>query len=388
MKKIAILGVIVIIVLTLFGCFNRKTLVANSQNSVKYWTVGTGGNFATLEDALASPEVVSGSNILVYNGTYTVNSTIAITKSVNIFGQSQSGTIFETAGTSSDPVAMFNIQTNNVQLSKLSILDRKTTNTSVETAIVASNPSNTGSLISGVNINNCTIQMVEFGVFMRAGNWSISNNTFVYNSPLSNTKFYPMGIYAASGKCAISGNTLINQISDTTPRFIELTGTSAYQSTENFSGTLTIENNIAQSGPYFQFFIQNNWAGTPGGFNLVFEGNSVVGAQSVPSNNFIIFYPGSANNGNLLGSVTLKNNTLVNNTDANTGGKGIIGIDSASGTPMAFRSSPLTVYTSGNTVTNTTLFYSGFEQANGSSNATVGYNPLTITPVTINQMNN
>ncbi|MCX5773162.1 MAG: hypothetical protein NTX05_00910 [Fusobacteria bacterium] len=384
MKKIIITTVVIVIIIGLFGCMKS----ANTQQSIKYWTVGSGGDFATLQEALASSQVVSGSNILVYNGTYTVNSTIVVSKPVNIVGETQNGVIFETAGTASDPIQIFNIIMSNVQLSKLTILNRKSTNTSVESAIVVSNPNNSGDLLTNININNCTIGIVEFGIVMRAGSWNISKNTFEYTSTLSNQKFYPMGIYAVSGNCNISGNSLINSsINGIHPRFIYLTSTnSGYNTTEKYTGTLTITGNSVITGPYFQFYNQDNWSGATGQFNLIFENNTVMGPSVPLSNNFIIFYAGASNFADILGTVTLKGNSLGNKTPDDTGGKGIIGIDGGNSSAVAFRSTSLTVYVSQNNVVNTSAFLIGFEQAEGSENATVGYNTSQIILPIINQV--
>jgi len=392
MKKYVILVIVLAVTCFIVGCFGHSSSGNNSPVDpvvTKVWTVGSGGDFGTLQEAINSPEVKSGASVLVYNGTYVVTTPIIINKPLIITGQSENGVIFKTAGTASDPITLFTIQTGDVTVSKMSILDCKTTNTSVESCITVSNPNTNGNIISNISIHNCTLSIVELGIFMRAANWKIENNSFIYNpdSGITNQKFYPIGICAISGNCYISGNTLNNMSSSGIyPRFIHVTATSQYwSSTEQLEGNLVISGNSAINGACYQFYNQDSWSGIPSGLNLTFSNNNIVSLNVPSTSSFIIFYGGDSNFGNILGSVTLSGNVLMNNTSSGTGGKGMIGVDASE--VLAFRTSPLTLYARGNSIQNTSIFLPGFVEAPGSSNATVGYNSSAITSITINQIN-
>lgn len=51
------------------------------------WIVGTGGDFATLHEAMASSLVLDGHNILLKNGNYVFTETLVINKQVKIYGE-------------------------------------------------------------------------------------------------------------------------------------------------------------------------------------------------------------------------------------------------------------------------------------------------------------
>ena len=75
--------------------------------------------------------------IVVYESTYTISSTVTISKVLAICGATRDGTIFQTAGTGTDPGTVFLVTVDDVALIGLTIRQQSTA-ASLSTAITAS----------------------------------------------------------------------------------------------------------------------------------------------------------------------------------------------------------------------------------------------------------
>ena len=333
------------------------------------WEVGSGGDFATLSDALASASVLSGDNILIKSGTYSVSSTINISKGVRIFGENRDAVIFETAGASGDPVSMFNVSVNDVVMKDLTIKHKKTSNTSVETAVVVSGPGFPQTRVSGFMMDNCVVEFVEFAVTVRGSAWKIVNSTLYYTGPSNSTR-RAIGVYGTLGDCFVKGNSIKDNAATGNLRFLALTTTTGTNPNETYEGKLIVEDNIQVLGPLQQFISQDSFQGSANNFEMIIKNNNVNETSA-----FVSFYGVAANFGNIFSQITLSGNTLSNNHGSG-GGKGAIGIDGA-GSGLAFRSSALPVHSSGNTLSNL-VFRTGYAEASGSSGSIVGYSTTPI----------
>lgn len=364
-----------------------KIYVAKDYNKLYRWsvvtlpesydfTVGTGGNFATLQDALASASVQNGHKIKILNGTYSVGSAINITKQVKLYGESKAGVIFQTAATSGDPVYMFNVSTDNVLFKNMTIKHLKTSNTSVEAAINVSGGGYPQTRVAGFIMDSVRIEHMEFGIVIRGEAWKISNCEIAYTGPTNSTR-RAIGVYGVKGNCFVLNTVLENNASTGNLRGITLTSTTGTNPNETHEGKLMVEN-MTQVGTLHQFISMDSFQGTAGGFDLLVKNNTVNETSA-----FVSLYGVSANFGDLFGQIALSGNSLSNNHDGLGGGKGAIGID-GSGTNLAFRSSALPVHASSNT-----LAYSGWKSgyalANGSSGSIVGYNSTVLAQPTASQ---
>lgn len=353
---------------------NRIYRYVETQVPASYnHTVGSTGTFATLEAALSSPSVLDGHTIFVQAGTYTVSSTISITKQVKIYGAGKTQTVFQSAGTSSDPVSMVSVAANNVLLMNLGFKHKKSNNTSVETAVVVSGTGFPQTRVSGFIMDGCRIEHVEFGLTVRGSGWKIANTDFVYKGPSNSTRRH-VGIYGVDGNCFAVNNTSNEDIAvgvTGNTRWFALTSTTGTNPSETYQGTLVLDGNVQSGGNLQQFYSQDAWQGTSGGFNLVVK-NNVTNENSA----FVSFYGTVANFGNIIGEVTVQGNTISNlHGGTPAGGKGLIGIDGAGG--VAFRSSSLIVHHSANTLSNL-LFRTDYTEATGSSVSLVGRNIANI----------
>lgn len=308
-------------------------------------TVGPSETYTTLQAAIAA--ATDGQNILVKAGTYAVASTITVNKKVKIVGENVDTVIFETAGTTSDPVSMFNVTVDDVAMAKMTIKHRKTSNTSVETAIVASGSAWPQPRIKNFTLEQCKIEYAEFGVTVRAEGWAVKDCTFTYATGTVGNSNRCIGIYGNAGNAFIKGNHFKNDVLNSTAfRPIYLTSTTGSNPNETVGGKLVIENNT-HAGLLQQFFLQdNNQSAGVDAFELQIK-NNVINETSV----FAVFFAAAANAGNMFSSITLSGNTTsFLHGGSPIGGKGMFGVDGTA----AFRSSPLILHESNNTFTNST----------------------------------
>lgn len=341
------------------------------------WTVGPTGDFATLEDALASASVVNGNVIEVQAGTYSVTSTLVISKEVKIVGAGIGQTILQTAGASGDPVTMISVTANNVLLKGMTIKHRKTSNTSVEVAVsVSAGAFPTFTYVSGFIMDTCRVEYCEFGVVIRGDGFKISTNEIAYATGTVGNSNRAIGIYGSQGDCFIADNIFDNSaLNGTAFRAIYSTSTNN-TSNELCSGKLVMSGN-AHLGLLQQFYLQDNVRGTNGDYDLYFFEN-----VTVETSLFAGIFLATANQADLFGQIVVENNEISNNHDPATGtGKGLFAID-GSGTSLAYRSAPLPVHSSGNTL-GQLLFRADYTEATGSSGSIVGYKNTVFSPVTV-----
>lgn len=329
------------------------------------WVVGSGGDFASLHDAMASASVLDGHKIKVLNGTYQSDVQLNISKKVKIYGESRAGVILQTSASTAAPVTMINVSVDDVLLKDMTIKHRKTNNTSVEAAVVASGGGFPQTRISNFIMDNCLVEHIEFGVVTRGTAWMVSNSTISYMGPTNSTRRH-MGVYGFSGDCFILNNVFKDNAASGSVRAIAITSTTGTNPNETNEGNLLVEGNT-QDGPMAQFISQDNWQGSAGSYNLFVKNNTTNETSA-----FVSFYGTAADFGNILGDITVEGNTLSNNHEAATGlGKGLIGIDGA-GSSLSFRSSNLPIHALNNTLGQLS-FRADYSEATGSSNSLVGY---------------
>jgi hypothetical protein len=340
------------------------------------FTVGPTGDFPDLPTALADPAVTNGTTLSVQAGTYTLTSTLAINKQVQLFGEDKNTVILQSAATTSAPTTLISVTVDNVVLKGLTISHRKTSNTSIEAAVFVSGPGSPPTRVDNFILDDCIIRHIEFGVVVRGSNWKLSNSSYVYAGPNNSTRYH-VGIYGVSGDCFAVGNTSNEDVAPGTTgstRWFSMLSTTGTNPNETYVGTMVVEGNTQVGGTLQQFINQGAWQGSAGQYNLIVKGNTTTNDSSA----FVVFSGGVANFGDILGEVTVEGNSL-----ANTGGKGVIGLDASS--LISFRSSPLTVHVPTPNTLSSTTWASNWAEAPGSSDNTVGYRTTTISPPSIAQ---
>lgn len=340
------------------------------------FVVGAGGDFATLHDALASASVLDGHKIKILNGTYQSDVQLNITKKVKIYGESRAGVILQTSASTAAPVSMINVSVDDVVLKGLTIKHRKTNNTSVETAVVASGSGFPQTRIRNFIIDDCLVEHVEFGVVVRGEGWKISNNTISYTGATNSTRRH-IGVYGLKGDVFVKSNVFKDNAASGTVRAIALTSTTGSNPNETNEGNLVVEGNT-QEGPMAQFISQDNFQGSAGSYKLYVKNNTTNETSA-----FVSFYGVAANFGDILSEVVVQGNSISHNHDTATGlGKGLIGIDGAGS--IAFRSSALPVHASSNTL-GQLAFRADYAEATGSSGSIVGFKPAVFGSVSVSQ---
>ncbi len=331
----------------------------NSGGNIWY-VASVGGDFPDLQTALASPSVVNGDTIKMAAETFTTLTQITISKSVRIEGCG-AGPVIRTAGTTDDPTHVLYITVGNVALVNLDVEQRKTVNTSVESAINVQAPGATGIEISGTT----SVTTMEFGIVMHAAQFAIENCDFHYQGAAGNNHRF-IAVYGNGGNSRIVDNDFVASSDAPTARTIFCLLTAGVGDT--YAGSLIMSNNTQTGGNLRQFFLQESFTGAAGGFGLYFANNTYNDA-----NGGIIFYD-SANLLNLFSSIVLTNNTVSNGA-----GKGLVGFD---GYDVGVLPGTTNWYINGNTIANPTISQPGWASACAIPGA-VGYNTAVFAPFTI-----
>ena len=326
------------------------------------WLVASvGGDFTTLNAALASPSVVNGDTLLLASETFTVTSQINVNKSVTIRGCGPNA-VLQTAGTAGDPVRVLYVTVGNVAIKNVTVQQRKTSNTSIESAIEVNAPGATGIAISG----HVMVATMEFGIVMHAAEWSIEDCTLEYQGPPNNNHRF-IAVSGVNGSCRII-NTSFTPSSDPAPGrtiFCLLTAGGG----DIYSGSLLINNNTQVGGGNLrQFMTQEAFPGAPGAFQLYVSNNTYTDL-----NGGISLFSG-AGMLDLFSSIVVTNNHVFNGA-----GKGLVALD---GIGVGVNPGSTTWYMSGNTLVNPGVTAVNFANAT-TSPGLIGYNTSVFAPLLI-----
>lgn len=186
------------------GVFNSIQEINNNIKSIKplfidveYPAVSNNyliGNIIEVSNETELINAINGAanyDTIKLTADITLTSTLTINKSLKIDGNF----VLQSAGSSTDPVVLIDVTANNVYLTEnITIKHRKTSNTSIETAIRV----NASNFISYANV-----EFMEFGYVLR-GSFNIQGN-IAYTGVASNSN-RAITIYK------ISGNSIINKV--------------------------------------------------------------------------------------------------------------------------------------------------------------------------------
>jgi hypothetical protein len=302
---------------------------------------------STAELITAIGAATAGDSIFVSAGNYTLTSSLSISKSLRLFGAGSSSTILQTAGNTSDPTTMINVSADNVLFKDVAIKHRKSSNTSVETAISVSRGGfPTFQYPVNFIMDGCRVEFAEFGLVIRGDGFKLANNTFEYKTGTVSNSARSIGIYGQKGNCFIVDNVFDNSVKlGTAVRPIYSTSTNA-TSNETTTGVLVVSGNTSV-GSIQQFYNQDNLRGTPGGYDLYFLDNNINETSL-----FVGFWCSATNVGDMIGKIVLDGNTASGvHGGSPLGTKGMVTIDNTG----TFRSSNLPVFVGTNTQTNQTF---------------------------------
>jgi hypothetical protein len=283
--------------------------------------------------------------------------------------------IFETAASTSAPVTMFNVSVDNVLMKDMTIKHKKTNNTSVETAINVSGPGFPQTRVANFILDNCRIEHMEFALVIRGSDWQLRDSQFVYAGPSNSTRRH-IGVYGTLGDCFMYRCESEDNGATGNTRWITPTSTTGTNPNETMEGNLVLEGNTQTVGNLQQFYSQDNWQGTAGGFALYVKDNTTNETSA-----FISMFGGSQNFADILSKIEASGNSISNlHGGTPAGGKGLIGFDGSGG--VSPRSTDLPVISSDNVLSNLT-FRTDYVEAAGSSGSIVGYNSSSLAAVSV-----
>jgi hypothetical protein len=321
----------------IFIVFPPETVDPLARPSTFTETVAPNTSWADVANAIGTLQ--PGESILLpAETTFTVSSALSIPEGVGVYGATDGSTVIQTAATTSDPTSVISVVSPNVRLQDLTIRQRKTSNSSIELAVSVSN--GPGTFVDGFKMIGCRLESMEACLGIRASNYWVEGCEFLYVGPTGNTHRL-IDMRSSSGVGLIRNNEFHPAPSGATQRFINL---SSSTTADSYSGCLSLASNSQVGNGVFQFFLQDYFGGTPGGFELVFKDNSYTDLNG----SIIAFSGGTANFADLYSHITLDGNSIAN---AN---KGLFAFDGASGT-VAARSTALPMHLLNNALTSETI---------------------------------
>lgn len=310
------------------------------------WTVGTlgGENFADLATALASPSVINGDRLLLSAQSFTVASTVTVSKQVVIQGAGKNSTIIQTNADGSAPQLVIQVTSNNVVIRDLTVKQRRTVINQFGIEF------GTGAGSTGHYLESVRIETVNIGVSIKSDGWQI-NNCELYCTGTGTG--YLCIIYHSNGQ-GLFINNLLGQGSATTTR-----GIYASVSSPNTLGSyLRISNNRLLSGEtgVYQFMNCDSFNNSATPLTLVVDNNNVNEGSA-----FVVFVMNKANLLNYFESISIFSNTISGNHGGSpVGTKGAFAIDGSGTGNLAPGNTKFVAF--GNTISNTT-FRTGWASA-------------------------
>jgi hypothetical protein len=332
------------------------------------WTVGTlgGEDYPDINTALANASVVDGDRLLLSAQTFT-STAITVSKQVTIQGVGLASTVVQTAGAAGDPVVLFTISVSNVTLRDMTIKQRKTTNTSIETAVSIT----AGAGSSGHYLEAVRVETMEFGVVIRSDGWQINNCELAYVGPNNSTRRL-IGVYRSDGQGLFTNSTFDsgqNGVITGNTRVFTVLATTGLPS-EVLGGYLRLGNITPSNAFPVQQFFNAEWF-QPGATPLTFY---VDGCTSSETSAFVVWtcadtQPPLAQSA----SVVMSGNTLTN-----VHGKGVYALNGSHA--VIGNPGTTTFYADSNTLGATAFIGTWASGVSAPANATeaaqVGYDTL------------
>jgi hypothetical protein len=309
----------------------------------------------------------NGDVIYLANGTYSYAG-LSIAKEIALVGESQSGVLIQDSRGNSQ--SFLSVSVDNVTLKDLTVR-HVTSDTNIGWAITASGGGFPQARLNNFRMYNVKSQYSKGGLSVRSDNFVVEGCTFEVVAGSSTRR----GIlhYGNGGDSFIKNNLFINATTGAL-RAICPTATSGTNPSDDQAGSLTIEGSTF-SGNLSQFVNMDNHQGAAGAFELIVKDN-----VTPETNAFVVSFGGANNFGDLFSRIVLIGNTLTNNHALGLG-KGALAIDGVGG-PRPFRSSPLPIISSNNTLGQLD-FRAGYAEASGSTGSIVGYATAQITEPTV-----
>lgn len=322
--------------------------------------------YDTIQGAISAGTTVNGDRLLLVDPTYTITTTINVTKSLTIEGQGMAATTVITTSIAPSPFYMFNVTVSDVIFRNMKIVqDYVRSVGQTDTAIVFNNLAATG-----IYIDSCEISTNEFGLGLKVTEFQITNCNFTYapNASAGNN-YVCILIQSTSGNSIISNNTFVPGSGNSNCFFIRITNISS-PPPGTLQGKLLVNNNTQLASLFtvrhllaIEEFIGSN-------FELYINNNTTISEGNVP----VLLFPGTNFALNIFKFIE-----VIGNSVQNTAGKGLIGIDHFP-PPPTVAAGTTDIFSSGNTVVNPSFTAPGWASATDPASIIVGYNTATVAP--------
>jgi len=288
------------------------------------FTVGAGGDFATISAAISASKH-GDTLILLANNTFTVASSISVSKALTIQGEDKTTCIITTSPATVTPT--IDVRSSNVTLKNFTVRNNYGDGYSISVSVIPK--------LADLVFDNLIITGSS-GIFLTQSTFQITNCSF--NVTQTEDVEALIVLNGNQGSSIISNNTWTNSEIESINAFVFLTGGS-----DPFLGSLEISNNYQVSGPFSSFFLMDTFYGA--NFTLIIDENSYSGTEGG-----IAFSLSEENQMDIFSLIR-----ATNNTDAGSHSIGIITIGASGGPYNAATNPSLLFEMHGNSNRNITL---------------------------------
>ena len=320
------------------------------------WTVGNGGDFATLADAFSCITVKDGDRLLLLKGEYNLTSTFAMNRRLSIVGESRQGTVIKNDPTWTNGGSLISVTADGISFEHLTISQASTN----ANAFAISGQKSGEQKLQGFSLIKCDIEYSKHAVWYRAADFVVYDCYFELIPSGSGTRYALMPL-------ANGGNSFIDSCVFDHPisliqnnRLIYMSGGGSALADKTWTGSLTISN-CRTEGFVSQFVNHDSLQGAANGFDLIVHGNTTS-----ETNAYVVVI---GTNVDLYRQAIFYNNKLTNVHAAGNLGKGMFFVSSSS-----IRAAAMPFFAANNELQNLTLRASEVDAPNspeGQSLATI-----------------
>jgi hypothetical protein len=301
------------------------------------WTVGTGGDFATLADAFACVTVKDGDRLLLLKGTYNLPSTYTIDRPMSLVGEDRDAVVIQNDPAWTNGMAMISVTADGVSFENLTL--RQTSSNANAFVVSASKAGETR--LQGFSLIKCNVEYTKHAVAYRAANSVLYDCYFeVIGASTAGTKYgaFPLG---NAGNSFIDSCTFDHPFSLTSNgRTIYMGGLGSAGAENVYNGSFSITRNKSE-GLCVQFVNHDALNGT-NSLDIIVAHNEAAETNA--------FFVSIGTNPDVYSRAVFFNNKLTNIHAAGPTGKGMLYFDSNN-----IRATPMPFFASGNELQNLVL---------------------------------
>jgi len=234
------------------------------------WTVGNGGDFATIPAALACITVKDGDRLLLLNGEYNLTSTLTIGRRISLVGESRQGVVIKNDPTWTNGGSLISVTADGVSFEHLTISQTS----SNANAFAISGQKAGEQKLQGFSLIKCDIEYSKHAVWYRAADFVVYDCYFELIPGGSGTRYALMPL-------ANSGNSFIDSCVFDHPlslinnnRLILMGGGGSALADKAWTGSITVSR-CTDRGFVSQFINHDSLVGAANSFDLIVHSNTI-----------------------------------------------------------------------------------------------------------------